>query len=75
LAGWKPSGQPHPIRWLSDNGSVYAATRTIDLATAPGLVSCFTPVESPVSSADITPCDRPQTIGNAEAFAKIFKGD
>ncbi|HEX2527291.1 MAG TPA: DDE-type integrase/transposase/recombinase, partial [Geminicoccus sp.] len=25
---------PHPIQWLSDNGSVYAAAKTIELATA-----------------------------------------
>jgi putative transposase len=41
---------PHPIQWLSDNGSVYAAVRTIDLATALGLVPCFTPIESPTAS-------------------------
>jgi transposase InsO family protein len=37
---------PHPIQWLSDNGSVYSAARTIDLAVALGLVPCFTPAES-----------------------------
>lgn len=25
---------PHPIQWLSDNGSVYAAAKTIELASA-----------------------------------------
>jgi putative transposase len=54
---------PHPIQWLSDNGSVYAATKTIDMATALGLVPCFTPIESPESN------------GIAEAFVKTFKRD
>lgn len=54
---------PHPIQWPSDNGSVYAAARTIELATALGLVPCFTPVESPESN------------GIAEAFVKTFKRD
>ena len=54
---------PHPIQWLSDNGSVYAAAKTIDLAIALGLVPCFTPVESPESN------------GIAEAFVKTFKRD
>ncbi len=56
---------PHPIQWLSDNGSVYAPAKTIDLATALGLILCFTPAESPespVSSADITPWDRPKPM-------------
>jgi transposase InsO family protein len=58
---------PHPIQWLSDNGSVYAAAKTIELATALGLVPCFTPIESPespVSSADITPWDRPRPMAS-----------
>jgi putative transposase len=25
---------PHPVQWLSDNGSIYAAAKTIDIATA-----------------------------------------
>ena len=54
---------PQPIQWLSDNGSAYAAAKTIELATALGLVSCFTPVESPESN------------GIAEAFVKTFKRD
>jgi transposase InsO family protein len=54
---------PHPIQWLSDHGSVYAAAKTIELATALGLVPCFTLVESPESN------------GIAEAFVKTFKRD
>ena len=42
---------PHPIEWLSDNGSVYTAHETRDFATALNLVPCFTPVESPESTA------------------------
>jgi putative transposase len=54
---------PHPVQWLADNGSVYAATRTIDIALALNLHPCFTPVESPESN------------GVAEAFVKTFKRD
>jgi transposase InsO family protein len=35
---------PHPVQWLADNGSVYAAAKTIDIATALNLQPCFTPV-------------------------------
>ena len=38
---------PHPVQWLSDNGSIFAAHRTIEIALALNLVACFTPVESP----------------------------
>jgi transposase InsO family protein len=54
---------PHPVQWLSDNGSIFAAYRTIEIATALNLVPCFTPVESPESN------------GMAEAFVKTFKRD
>ena len=54
---------PHPVQWLSDNGSVFAAHRTIEIALALNLVPCFTPVESPESN------------GMAEAFVKTFKRD
>jgi putative transposase len=54
---------PHPVQWLSDNGSIFAAYRTIEIATALNLVPCFTPVESP------------QSNGMAEAFVKTFKRD
>jgi putative transposase len=40
---------PHPVQWLSDNGSIFAADRTIEIALALNLVPCFTPVESPES--------------------------
>lgn len=54
---------PHPVQWLSDNGSIYAAGKTLDIATALNLVPCFTPIESPESN------------GVAEAFVKTFKRD
>jgi len=54
---------PHPIEWLSDNGSAYIAKDTLDTATALGLQLCFTPVRSPESN------------GIAEAFVKTFKRD
>jgi len=49
---------PHPVQWLSDNGSCYRAHETIDFATRLGLVPCFTPVRSP------------QSNGMAESFVK-----
>jgi transposase InsO family protein len=54
---------PHPVQWLSDNGSCYRAHETIDFAINLGLVPCFTPVRSP------------QSNGMAEAFVKTFKRD
>jgi hypothetical protein len=32
------------VQWLYDNGSIYAAAKTIDIATALNLQPCFTPV-------------------------------
>ena len=54
---------PTRIQWLTDNGSVYAAAKTIDMALALNLEPCFTPVESPESN------------GMAEAFVRTFKRD
>ena len=54
---------PHPVQWLSDNGSCYRARETIHFADNLGLVPCFTPVRSP------------QSNGMAEAFVKTFKRD
>jgi len=54
---------PLPVQWLSDNGSIFAAHKTIEIAVALNLVPCFTPVESPESN------------GMAEAFVKTFKRD
>lgn len=54
---------PDPVQWLSDNGSIFAAHRTLKIAAALNLEPCFTPVESPESN------------GIAEAFVKTFKRD
>jgi transposase InsO family protein len=54
---------PHRVQWLSDNGSIFAAHKTIEIALALNLEPCFTPVESPESN------------GMAEAFVKTFKRD
>jgi transposase InsO family protein len=54
---------PRAVQWLTDNGSVYAAANTIDIAIALNLDAHFTPIESPESN------------GIAEAFVKTFKRD
>jgi transposase InsO family protein len=54
---------PHPVEWLSDNGSPYTAADTRNFAAQLNLVSCFTPVASPESN------------GMSEAFVKTFKRD
>jgi putative transposase len=51
------------VQWLTDNGSIFAANRTLEIATAINLAPCFTPVESPESN------------GMAEVFVKTFKRD
>jgi putative transposase len=62
-ARFATSRAPHRIQWLTDNGSIYAAANTVEMATALNLIACFTPVESPESN------------GMAEAFVKTFKRD
>jgi putative transposase len=54
---------PQKVQWLTDNGSIFAAGRTLEIAVALNLEPCFTPVESPESN------------GMAEAFVKTFKRD
>jgi putative transposase len=54
---------PHPVEWLSDNGSIYTAHDTRVFATQLNLVPCFTPVASPESN------------GMSEAFVKTLKRD
>ena len=54
---------PHKVQWLTDNGSIFAAYKTLEIAVALNLEPCFTPVESPESN------------GMAEAFVKTFKRD
>jgi integrase-like protein len=53
----------HRIQWLTDNGSIFAANRTLEIAAALNLEPCFMPVESPESN------------GMVEAFVKTFKRD
>ena len=54
---------PHPLEWLTDNGSCYIAKETRTFASSLGFVVCTTPVRSP------------QSNGMAEAFVKTFKRD
>lgn len=54
---------PHPLEWLSDNGSAYIARETADMARALGLTLLFTPVRSPESN------------GMSESFVKTLKRD
>ena len=54
---------PHPVEWLSDNGSAYIAKGTADMARALGLKLLFTPVRSPESN------------GMSESFVKTLKRD
>jgi putative transposase len=54
---------PHKVQWLTDNGSIFAADKTVEIALALNLEPCFTPVESPESN------------GMAEAFVKTLKRD
>jgi putative transposase len=54
---------PHPVEWLSDNGSCYRAHETVSFAQSIDHVLCFTPVRSP------------QSNGMAESFVETFKRD
>jgi transposase InsO family protein len=58
-----PDPRAAPGAVALDNGSIFAAHKTIDVAVALNLAPCFTPIESPVSN------------GMAEAFVKTFKSD
>src|SRR6516165_4064899 len=42
---------PHKVQWLTDNGSIFAANRTLEIAAALNLEPCFTPVETPRATA------------------------
>jgi transposase InsO family protein len=54
---------PHPVEWLSDNGSAYVAKETGHIAAALGLRLAFTPVR------------RPESNGISEAFVKTLRRD
>ena len=60
---FKTTKTPHPLEWLSDNGSAYIAKDTARTAAALGLKLAFTPVRSPESN------------GMSEAFVKTLKRD
>src|SRR5205085_10398789 len=53
------SRAPHKVQWLTDNGSIFAAYKTIDIALALNLEPCFTPVESPEATAWPRPSSKP----------------
>lgn len=61
--GSQARGVPHPVEWLSDNGSVYTANDTVEFAESLGFLVCTTPPYSPESN------------GMAESFVKGFKRD
>jgi transposase InsO family protein len=54
---------PRKVQWLTDNGSIFAAYHTLEIAAALNLEPCFTRVESPESN------------GMAEDFLKTFTRD
>lgn len=54
---------PHPLEWLTDNGSCYIAKETRAFAASLGFVVCTTPIRSP------------QSNGMAEALVKTIKRD
>src|SRR5436309_2879431 len=60
---FKRTCTPHPVEWLSDNGSAYIAKDTADIARALGLTLLFTPIRSPESN------------GISESFFKTLKRD
>ena len=55
--------EPHPLEWLTDNGSCYIAKETRVIASSLDFVVCTTPVRSH------------QSNDMAEAFVKTFKRD
>lgn len=54
---------PHTIEWLTDNGGIFTADETKNLAKNIGLLPCQTPAYSPESN------------GMSESFVKRFKQD
>ena len=41
---------PHPVEWLTDNGSCYIADAARTFASSLGFIVCTTPVRSPESN-------------------------
>lgn len=54
---------PHPVEWLTDNGSCYTANETVAFGRSLGLLLCTTPAYSPESN------------GMAESFVKTIRRD
>src|SRR5262249_13384704 len=52
---------PHSVQWPRDNGSIFAANRTLEIAAALNLEPCFNQWKAPRATAW------------AEAFVKTFK--
>ena len=65
----RPLQSPAPLEWLTDNGSPYTAKETRDFATALNLIPCFTPVQSPESTAYLKASSKPS---NATMLASIL---
>ena len=49
-ARFATAATPHPVEWLTDNGSCYTAHETVEQAYALGMIPCFTPIRSPESN-------------------------
>lgn len=58
-----PAPLPHPVQWLSDNGSQYTALATVLTAQQLGLLPITTPAASPESN------------GMAESFVRTLRRD
>ncbi|GAB9112205.1 hypothetical protein BDS110ZK19_72350 [Bradyrhizobium diazoefficiens] len=41
----------HRVQWLTDNGSIFVANRTLEIAAALNLEPCFTPRKAPRAAA------------------------
>lgn len=54
---------PHAVEWLTDNGGIFVAHETKQIASNMGLLPCQTPAYSPESN------------GMSESFVKRFKQD
>jgi transposase InsO family protein len=52
---------PHPVQWLSDNGSIFAAHKTIEIALALNLAPCFTRSKARKAAAWPRPSSKPSS--------------
>ena len=53
---------PHPVQWLSDNGSIFAAHKTVEIAVALNLVPCFTQLKARKATAWPRRCSKPSSV-------------